>query len=269
MGILSYLDEIQSAKLDDVLNLQANLMFPGELTYYKHLLEKSTSIKFLDLGCGNGSYLKQISEKYPQHQYTGLDENSSMVLMAKEKFRNSKNVKILEGSLFNVESILQSGIWDVVFHRATIIYCANRLQEYAKIIHNLLTPGGALIGIEADDQFSIVMDNIPSLQKLMLGLSQTMGNGRIIARLIPKALEENNLFVKSFNPVLINKYNSQNTHEFHSLVFAWCNLVHNLNPDSLSVKDLQKIKEELIKSDKEKGLDFTLGLTCITAVRSN
>jgi len=71
------------AKVEDLLGV--NEVTPVLNEYYYEALEKMTFKSLLDVGCGSGGFLEQISISYPNVQAKGIDLSSVMVEMTKKK----------------------------------------------------------------------------------------------------------------------------------------------------------------------------------------
>lgn len=94
-----------------------------------------------------------------------------MVQFAKDRFKTSNNVTITDGSLFT--PVPDIGKFDVVFHRATILYCRERLAEYAIILNQLLKPKGSVIALEPDDHIDKVSLALRTLVRNLNGTNET------------------------------------------------------------------------------------------------
>jgi len=71
------------AKVEDLLGV--NEVTPVLNEYYYETLEKMTFNSLLDVGCGSGGFLEQISKSYPNVQAKGIDLSNVMVEMTKKK----------------------------------------------------------------------------------------------------------------------------------------------------------------------------------------
>lgn len=112
-------------------------------TLYEDVLqeiEKSPFTSLLDLGCGTGEILKQLSQKYPDKQYYGLDLSSQMVAQAQQK-------------LGNLAHISQGDSASLPYADASmdIILCLDSFHHYPfpvmvmREVYRVLKPGGIFL----------------------------------------------------------------------------------------------------------------------------
>ena len=71
------------AKVEDLLGV--NEVTPILNEYYYEALEKIEFKSLLDVGCGSGNFLEQLSKLYPNVQAKGIDLSNVMVEMTKKK----------------------------------------------------------------------------------------------------------------------------------------------------------------------------------------
>jgi len=71
------------AKVEDLLGV--NEVTPVLNEYYYETLEKMRFSSLLDVGCGSGGFLEQISKSYPSLKVKGIDLSSVMVKMTQAK----------------------------------------------------------------------------------------------------------------------------------------------------------------------------------------
>ena len=80
------------AKVEDLLGV--NEVTPILNEYYYKTLEKMTFKSLLDVGCGSGGFLEQISQSYPNVQAKGIDLSNVMVEMTKKKGLNAECIDL-------------------------------------------------------------------------------------------------------------------------------------------------------------------------------
>ena len=80
---------VKTFNLDELNNGQSNLKNDGKNT---------SCIKILDLGCGNGRFLKYIRSKIKSFDYTGIDINNDLLLEAEkiEVLSNKQRKKFIK-----------------------------------------------------------------------------------------------------------------------------------------------------------------------------
>ncbi len=80
------------AKVEDLLGV--NEVTPVLNEYYYEALEKINFTRLLDVGCGSGGFLEQISKFYPNVQAKGIDLSPVMVEMTKKKGLNAECIDL-------------------------------------------------------------------------------------------------------------------------------------------------------------------------------
>ena len=80
------------AKVEDLLGV--NEVTPVLNEYYYETLEKMKFNSLLDVGCGSGGFLEQISKRYPNVDSKGIDLSAVMVEMTKAKSLNAECIDL-------------------------------------------------------------------------------------------------------------------------------------------------------------------------------
>lgn len=101
-------------------------------------IPKCTTV--LDLACGTGILTRQISEKLPKAQITGIDITQNYLDVAKTKSKNYKNIRFL---LQDAEKLLLESKFDCITSSYIPKYC-NPETLIKKCIEHL-NPGGTII----------------------------------------------------------------------------------------------------------------------------
>lgn len=118
-------------------------------TYYSYLGE---DIVVAELGCGTGTFLKQLAVVFPNSQILGIDIDPKVVSVA----RNSvPSAKVTEGSFTqtpwqneSVQLVTTALIYD--YSERGIFDATYTLAEFSREIYRILTPGGTYIPSSGD-----------------------------------------------------------------------------------------------------------------------
>jgi 2-polyprenyl-3-methyl-5-hydroxy-6-metoxy-1,4-benzoquinol methylase len=97
--------------------------------------------RLLDFGCGIGDFIELVKDRFKE--IVGIDINDYAIMFCKEKFRNSKNVTIVQGSYSDLEKF---GMFDCitaldVLEHLEYSYALAALRKFFSITK----PGGRLI----------------------------------------------------------------------------------------------------------------------------
>ena len=104
------------------------------------LLEKNKELKILDIGCGTGQLIKEISDQYNKVNYLGIDVAENMIEVAK-KNNKGKNVKFKTSS---IESFESNEKYDIIICTHAFPYFPNK-QEMIKKMAGLCNKKGQVI----------------------------------------------------------------------------------------------------------------------------
>ena len=104
------------------------------------LLEKNNELKILDIGCGTGQLIKEISDHCNKVNYLGIDVAENMIEVAK-KNNKGKNVKFKTSS---IESFESNEKYDIIICTHAFPYFPNK-QEMIKKMAGLCNKKGQVI----------------------------------------------------------------------------------------------------------------------------
>ena len=100
--------------------------------------------KFLDLGCGNGWVVREISKKYLCKSSVGVDGAKTMIKKAKEL--SSSNEKFIHA---DIQTWTTKDKFDIIFSMETFYYFKNPTKIINSIYNNSLNSKGIfIIGID-------------------------------------------------------------------------------------------------------------------------
>lgn len=102
----------------------------------------------LEIGMGNGLYVSQLFNHYPNIKYTGIDYSEAMVTEAKKinnELCQSESVTFLHGTVEDIQSI--ETLYNHIFTINTLYFWSQPLQTLAHIYRLLKTGGKITIAI--------------------------------------------------------------------------------------------------------------------------
>ena len=109
------------------------------------------SVKLLDLGCGNGVFLRCLAEQGFRGSYTGLDFSPNLLKDAQELNRSIQSIemdfKTADLYAMDWDAGLDKTSYDIVTAFAVLHHLpdANMRKELIKKIHKLLKPDGLFL----------------------------------------------------------------------------------------------------------------------------
>ena len=119
-----------------------NFSLSYSISYLKilELLSKKNPKKHIDIGCGDGRLINELSTKLSQISFTGLDYDQKSIDWA-NMFKNEKNVNFICLDIENVEKN--------IYNSASLIETLehiplNKVEKSVKDISNIILPGGDL-----------------------------------------------------------------------------------------------------------------------------
>jgi len=102
--------------------------------------------KILDLGAGTGIFSQFVLEKYPQADITLLDFSEQMLSVARERFKDIKNVSFQVADMMSFEPQQK---YDAVISSLAIHHLTDEdKQKLFKKIHGMLNDGGFFVNAE-------------------------------------------------------------------------------------------------------------------------
>ena len=123
------------------------------------------SVSLLDLGCGTGSFLKEVKDNWPLLDATALDLSPAYLGKARTTLGAEKNVRFVEAKA--EETGLAGAAYDIV----TAVYLFHELppavrKDVAREIARLLKPGGTLIQVDTiqygdEPGLDVLLENFP------------------------------------------------------------------------------------------------------------
>lgn len=130
---------------DETLKAQVDAMFALELPLYYGTSAWHNAKCVLDIGCGNGYYLHQLSSKFNNKKYVGIDDSPPLIDVATRRYKRT-------GIAFHCADIFEhEGQYDFIVARAVVQYLPS-LNDFVDKLTQLISPGGAVLIIERDDE---------------------------------------------------------------------------------------------------------------------
>jgi len=116
--------------------------------------------RVLDVATGTGSVAIAIAKKHKDFKITGIDFNSDMLNVAREKSRGLKNVRYVEG---NAESL---SLADSSFDAVVSAFSLGNFNDAGKAIeemHRVLKKGGRLVLLDMSKRRSAIMKKLAGM----------------------------------------------------------------------------------------------------------
>src|SRR5512141_3198102 len=100
------------------------------------LVDVRPNLKVIDLGCGTGELTRQLADRLPNSEVTGLD--SSQEMLDKAASFSHPGLVFTQGDQSQL-----TGAWDLIFSNAALQWTENH-AELIPFLYDKLAPGGQL-----------------------------------------------------------------------------------------------------------------------------
>ena len=124
----------------------------------------TTPVVIMDIGCGNGYTLDELSKKNPSLQFVGIEKNDSLRNIAEKRFADRTNVKIKSGDIRDSDFTEDNSVDILICQRVLINLLDPKDQKSAlnNIVNkvrkgNASHSSGKMLFIEA---FKVPLDNL-------------------------------------------------------------------------------------------------------------
>ncbi len=98
--------------------------------------------RILDLGCGPGTFLPQLAQRYPTAQIVALDVAHTMLIVAKSKQTHPDSWSLLNADMHHMP--FAAGQFDLIFSNQ-VLHWSHSLPKVLKEWQRVLSPGGCLL----------------------------------------------------------------------------------------------------------------------------
>lgn len=137
---LSVKEFTEAAKVYDSGHSGIYEMCKDDYPYLLEELEKEPFDSVLDCGCGTGSVIELLHEKYPDKHYTGLDLTPEMIRVAQAK--NLSNTNFVVGDCENIP--FPEDTFDAIISSNSFHHYPNP-QAFFNSTYRVLRKGGRLV----------------------------------------------------------------------------------------------------------------------------
>ncbi len=166
---------IESDMEDELISKASMASEPFVWPFLRTKCQKEQWKKVLDLGCGEGRYLKKLANEFPELHGVGLEVNPVVADRAQERVREFEGrIHILCQDILalgnrDVEFLKESGPYDLCLLNNSIYYFTQEQRvELLERIKELLAPGGQvgiLTAVRKGDPVRVFRTHLP--QNLM------------------------------------------------------------------------------------------------------
>ena len=170
---------------DQIQRLQTDFCIAQELTGYYTSPRWHAAKTVLDLGTGNGYYLRKIANYFPNKIYRGVDISAELITTAQKETRE-RNVSFAQCNLFEV-----TGRYDFVLMRLLL----QHLDDVPAVLDHVATitnSGGAALIIDAHDPFRFFHPEFQEFTRFFAAYAEherNSGRDRRVANRVEEALK--------------------------------------------------------------------------------
>ena len=120
------------------------------------LLESNAQLKILDIGCGTGQLIQEVSEIYPSVDYLGIDVAQNMIKVAKQN-NHGENVKFIN---LSVDDFTSEEKFDIIICTHAFPYFPNKSEAMHKMASLCKTNGKIIIVSSSTNNFKDLIANL-------------------------------------------------------------------------------------------------------------
>lgn len=113
------------------------------LDYLKNINQGNRALSVFDLGCGYGNYIEIINNNYPNSLITGIELNPDVCSFTNEKFKEAKNIEIVNEDFFGYPVNKK---YDIILMNYVLFYFTpHEKLELFKKAKNMIAENGSII----------------------------------------------------------------------------------------------------------------------------
>ncbi|MGD8652139.1 MAG: class I SAM-dependent methyltransferase [Desulfobacterales bacterium] len=249
---------------DEIQCVQTNFCFAQEISaYYMSERWTKTAANILDVGTGNGYFLKMVSECFPDKSYTGIDISEEFIEKARRDQENS-NISYEIQDYFDVQ-----GQFDFIIMRLFWQHLPLKQLENALIkLETLTKPGSGVLITDAWDKARIFKPDLPEFRKVISAYTQQQieidRDRNIIERLLKEVVQRNKWEVKCDLKIIIPSTVNNNLLLFRRAYDLWIRLFECLGELKI---DYTAARQELEKWQTDMSAYTQAGLRVVRLLR--
>lgn len=242
---------------DEIQSVQTSFCFAQEISaYYMSKSWIKTAKKILDIGTGNGVFLKMISERFPDKFYTGVDISKEFIEKAKRD-QGSSNISYRVQNYFDIEGQFDYIIMRLFWQHIPLKELSNAIVR----LENITRPGSCVLISDSWDTARTFEPDLPEFKKVISAYSkQQIESDRdrnIIERLLKEFAQRKNWEVECDLKFIIPSTVNNNLKLFHRIYDLWIKLFEclgDLEIDYTAAKDELEIWKKNIFAYTQAGL---------------
>lgn len=152
----------RSDRWDALLDQQVNLFSTSEIAFLEQLPCWQSAESVLDVGCGNGSYLAQLHDAFPEKRFSGIERSEELLDIARHRLLH-RNVRLYQGDIVNRRPDKK---FDVVILRFVAQHLDNPI-EFFDCLHRFCHSETSVLIIEPNPSRSAAMPELFGLKELI------------------------------------------------------------------------------------------------------
>jgi ubiquinone/menaquinone biosynthesis C-methylase UbiE len=222
---------------DQMQRLQTDFAIAQELSFYYTSPQWHEARTVLDIGTGNGYYLKRIAARFPNKSYTGIDLSPELVGIANREICTN-NISFENSNLFD-----HTDTYDFVLMRLLLQHLED-IPAALDHVSQLTRPGGTALITDANDAVRFFYPKLPQFTAFFAAYveqERCAGRDRSVADRIEKALSKSTTWIQGDTlSILIPSTISRNLELFtqtYALLVDLVSEVGELTYDFESVKE--------------------------------
>jgi ubiquinone/menaquinone biosynthesis C-methylase UbiE len=232
-----------------------------------NLLNLNENATVLDVGCGHGNIIAEISQKTPYGKSIGVDASHDMIKIAKEKFAHSKFPNLEFIQIKAEEMSFGSCTFDVIICFSCLLW----VREPKKALNAMcefLKPGGVLLILTYLKESAYINFLEKTLEKFPSFKSQSAALTMLSIEEYKNILNSHDLDIQTFLPEWrVSKY--KDTSDLKAYLKGWLNCYVPLPKELQEIFLNSAVENSLSESISQKNEEIALPyqLLAIKAVK--
>ena len=245
---------------DEIQCVQTDFCFAQEIpAFYMSESWIKSARTVLDVGTGNGYFLKKISDLFPDKLYSGIDISKEFIGRAKQEHKDD-NISYAVQNYFDVSECYDFLIMRLFWQHLPL----DQLESALMKLEQITKKGSSVLICDAWDKVRVFEPDLPEFKKVIAAYTEhqsgTNRDRNIVERLLQEIAQNESWGIKSDLKIIIPSTVNDNLKLFRRVYDLWIRLFECLRNIEI---DFTPAKKELEKWKQNKTAYTQAGLRII------